>query len=99
MAIKTTVFDASEYLDDAVSQAELLADAFETGDATYITHALGIVARARGMSSVAGEAGVTREALYKALSESGDPRLSTLLGVLRALGIKLSAKPVAANAG
>lgn len=40
MAIKTTVFDASEYLDDAVSQAELLADAFETGDATYITHAL-----------------------------------------------------------
>lgn len=51
------------------------------------------------MSSVAGEAGVTREALYKALSESGDPRLSTLLDVLRALGIKLSAKPVAANAG
>jgi probable addiction module antidote protein len=97
MAIKTTVFDASEYLDDAESQAELLADAFETGDAAYITHALGIIARARGMTSVAGEAGVTREALYKALSESGDPKLSTLLGVLRALGIKLSAKSVAAK--
>jgi len=97
MAIKTTVFDASEYLDDPESQAELLTEAFETGDATYITHALGIVARARGMTSVAGEAGVTREALYKALSESGDPKLSTLLGVLRALGIKLSAKPVAAE--
>lgn len=93
MALKTTQFDAAEYLDDAESQAELLADAFETGDATYIAHALGIVARARGMTAVAKEAGVTREALYKALSEKGDPRLSTLLGVTKALGLQLSAKP------
>ena len=93
MTLKTTLFDAAEYLDDAESQAELLADAFETGDATYIAHALGIVARARGMTSVAKDAGVTREALYKALSKKGDPRLSTLLGVTRALGLQLSAKP------
>lgn len=93
MALKTTPFDAAEYLDDAESQAELLADAFETGDATYIAHALGVVARARGMTAVAKEAGVTREALYKALSEKGDPRLSTLLGVTKALGLQLSAKP------
>jgi probable addiction module antidote protein len=94
MTLRTIPFDAAEYLDDAESQAELLADAFETGDATYIAHALGIVARARGMTSVAKDAGVTREALYKALSEKGDPRLSTLLGVTRALGLQLSAKPV-----
>lgn len=97
MTIKTTPFDASEYLDDPESQAELLADAFESGDAAYITHALGIIARARGMSSIAKDAGVTREALYKALSESGDPRLSTLLGVMKALGVQLTAKPVAAE--
>lgn len=94
MTLRTTPFDAAEYLDDAESQAELLADAFETGDATYIAHALGIVARARGMTSIAKDAGVTREALYKALSEKGDPRLSTLLGVTKALGLQLSARPV-----
>jgi probable addiction module antidote protein len=55
---------------------------------------LNIVARARGMSAVAKEAGVTREALYKALGENGDPRLSTLLGVTRALGIQLGAVTV-----
>ncbi len=83
-------FDASEFLGEPGSQAELLADAFESGDAAYITQALGVIARARGMTSVAREAGVTREALYKALSENGDPRLSTLLGVAKALGLKLT---------
>jgi probable addiction module antidote protein len=94
MAIETTLFDAAEILDDPASQAELLADAFESGNATYIAQALGVVARARGMSEIAREAGVTREALYKALSERGDPKLSTLLGVARALGVKLSATPL-----
>lgn len=91
MALETTLFDAAEYLDTSDSQMELLADAFETGDPAYIAHALGVVARARGMSGIAKEAGVTREALYRALSETGDPRLSTLLGVVKALGLKLSA--------
>jgi probable addiction module antidote protein len=89
----TTPFDAAEYLDDPESQAELLTDAFESGDATYIAHALGVVARARGMTSIAKEAGVTREALYRSLSESGDPKLSTLIGVMKALGMQLSARP------
>jgi probable addiction module antidote protein len=92
MALKTTPFDPAEYIGSPEAQAELLADAFESGDATYITNALGVVARARGMSGIAKDAGVTREALYKALSETGDPRLSTLLGVTRALGVQLSAK-------
>ena len=61
------------------------------GGPAYIANAVGVVARARGMSAVAREAGVTREALYRALSVEGDPRLSTLIGVLSALGIKLTA--------
>lgn len=89
---KTTPFDAAKYIDTPEAQAELLADAFESGDASYITNALGVVARARGMTNTAREAGVTREALYKALGEHGDPRLSTLLGVAKALGISLSVK-------
>jgi probable addiction module antidote protein len=92
MAIETIPFDTSEFVGTPEAEAELLADALETGDASYIAHALGVVARARGMSSIAKEAGVTREALYRALSENGDPKLSTLLGVLKALGIRLTAK-------
>jgi probable addiction module antidote protein len=98
VALKTRPFDAAEYLDDAESQAELLSDAFDTGDAAYIAHALGVVARARGMSKVARKAGVTREALYKALSNNGDPRLSTLLGVAKALGIRLKPQQVGPTA-
>lgn len=93
MPIATTPFDAAEHLESAEAHAELLTDAFESGNAAYIAHALGIVARARGMTNVAKDAGVTREALYKALSENGDPKLTTLLGVLKALGLTLSARP------
>ncbi|MBN9020781.1 MAG: putative addiction module antidote protein [Rhizobiales bacterium] len=83
-------FDAARFFSTPESQAELLAEAFATGHAGYITQALGTVARARGMSEVAREAGVTREALYKSLSGKGDPKLSTLLGIARALGFRLS---------
>ena len=75
----------------AESLEELLNDAFASGDAGYVSHALGVIARARGMTEVARGAGVTREALNKALSENGDPRLTTLLGVARALGVTLTA--------
>ena len=70
-----------------------MSDAFETGDASYIADALGIVARAKGMTQIAREAGVTREALYKTLSAKGDPKLTTLLGVLKALGVQLAVTP------
>ncbi len=89
---KTKPFDAAKYLTSAQSQTELLNDAFASGEAAYIANALGVIARARGMTEVAREAGVTREALYKSLSEEGDPRLTTLLGVARALGLKLVAQ-------
>lgn len=91
MPIETTPFDAAEYLGNPEAQAELLRDALETGDAGYIAHALGVIVRARGMSQVARDAGLSREALYKALSPTGNPTLSTLLRVTKALHIRLEA--------
>ena len=90
MALETFPFDPAEHLGSEDAQAELLADAFATGDTGYIANALGVVARARGMSVVAKDAGVSREALYRSLSELGDPKLSTLLGVARALGFQIT---------
>jgi probable addiction module antidote protein len=91
MAIETVPFDAARYLESAESQAELLSDALASGDAGSIAAALGVIARAKGMTQVAKDAGVTREALYKALSAEGDPKLSTLLGVMKALNFELYA--------
>jgi probable addiction module antidote protein len=90
MTTKTSPFDAAKYLKSRRAQATLLTEALETGDAAYIANALGVIARARGMSDVARNAGVTRVALYKALSRRGDPKLTTLLGVVKSLGFKLS---------
>lgn len=88
--IHTTPFDPAQYLDTEESQLELIADALASGEASYVAAALGTVARARGMTDIAREAGVTREALYKSLTAEGDPRLSTLLGVLKALRFKVT---------
>ena len=90
---ETVPFDAARYLTTTESQCELLSDALQTGDPTYIATALGTIARARGMAEVAQEAGVTREGLYKALSSTGDPRLSTLMGVMKALNLEFRAVP------
>jgi probable addiction module antidote protein len=90
MKTRTTAFDASEYLDSPKAIAGYLESAFEDGDPALVAAALGDVARAIGMTELAAKAGVTREALYKALSPTGDPRLSTFLGVMKALGIKLA---------
>jgi probable addiction module antidote protein len=90
MVIKTLPFDPARHLTSPEAEAELLSDAMQTGDAGYIANALGVIACARGMTEVARGAGITREALYRALSEDGDPRLTTLLGVMRSLGLRLS---------
>jgi probable addiction module antidote protein len=87
---KTLPFDAAEFLTSTKAQAELLADAFESGDEVFIKNALATVARARGVATLAKEAAVSRQALYKSLSESGDPRLSTLMGVIKALGFQIT---------
>jgi probable addiction module antidote protein len=92
MALETTPYDSADYLNSPEDIAAYLEAAFEDGDPTLITHALGVVARAKGMSQLAKDAGVTREALYKALTADGDPKLSTFVGVMRALGMRLTAR-------
>ena len=92
--VKTTRFDVAEYLDTPERQAEYISAALESGDATFVRDAVGIVARARGMSDIARAAGLNRESLYKALGEKGNPEFGTMLGVLRALGLELAARPL-----
>ncbi len=96
MPLKTTLFDAAEFLDDEASQLDYLSDALGTNDDTVIAHALGVVARARGMTAVARDAGVQRENLYRALSSTGRPELATVVKVLASLGMKLRAVPITA---
>lgn len=92
MATKLTRYDPAEDLGDPNDQAELIAEAFATGDPAFIKAALNTAARAQNMSQIAERAGITRQALYKALSEGGDPKLSTLLGVTKAMGIQITAR-------
>jgi probable addiction module antidote protein len=93
MAIKTRVFDAAVYLDSEEAIAEYLTAALETGEASFIADALGIVARAKGMTRIAEDAGLGRESLYKSLREGANPELTTVLRVIRALGLRLTAAP------
>ncbi|WP_029004142.1 addiction module antidote protein [Azorhizobium doebereinerae] len=90
MADRTTAWDMAEHIATPEAVAAYLEAAFEDGEPAVVAAALGAIARSKGMSAVAREAGVTREALYKALSPEGDPRLSTLLGVMKALGLHLT---------
>ena len=96
MTIELKDFDPAEYLDTPESQAMLIEDAFETGDRAYILNAIGIVARARGMSALQKETGLNRATLYSALSPEGNPTLGTMMAVLSALGMKMAVKPAAA---
>jgi probable addiction module antidote protein len=92
---KTTRFYAADYLDTEERQAAYIAAALETGDADFVRDALGLVARARGMGQIAKNAGLNRESLYKALGETGNPEFSTVMRIVRALGLTLSARPAA----
>ncbi|MBB3811373.1 addiction module antidote protein [Pseudochelatococcus contaminans] len=77
------------FLDSGAEQS-LIAEAFDTANSDAIANALGVVARARGISGVARQAGVARETLYRALREGGDPKLSTFIRVIDAIGMKIS---------
>lgn len=98
MPVKTSRFDAAEVLDTPEAIDAFLEDAFESGDAAFITHALGVVARAKGMSQLAAETGLSRQALYKALSAEGHPEFGTVLKVANALGFRLHPERVAEHA-
>jgi probable addiction module antidote protein len=91
MEVKTYPWDAAEYLDTPEAIAEYLIGAFEDGDPKLIAAALGDVARAKGMTEIARETGLSREHLYRSLSEDGNPGLGTVVKVLRALGVRLEA--------
>jgi probable addiction module antidote protein len=93
MMSKTTRFDAADYLDTKERQIAYITAALESGDADFVRDALGLVARARGMSEIARNAGLNRESLYKALGETGNPEFSTVMRVVSALGLTLSARP------
>jgi len=93
MTVQTRPFDPADYLDGPEAIAAYLEAAFADGDPAEIADALGVVARARGMTTVAEQTGLSRQALYKALSDEGNPSLSTLLKVTRALGVRLSFQP------
>ncbi|MBM3409871.1 MAG: putative addiction module antidote protein [Betaproteobacteria bacterium] len=84
-------FDPSKYLDNDEAIADYIRLAIEDGDPGLLAAALGDVARARGMTQVAQAAGLTREALYKALRPEAHPRFDTIQRVCRALGVKLTA--------
>ncbi|MGD0345883.1 MAG: addiction module antidote protein [Terracidiphilus sp.] len=92
MAKKLKNYDPAEDLTTKEAIAIFLAEALRTDDASYIAHALGVAARAKGMSQIAGETGLSREQLYRSFSPNGNPTLKSTLAVVRALGIKLTAK-------
>ena len=93
MATKTSPFDSAEYLDSPEAIEAYLEDALESNDSAIVAHALGVIARAKGMSQIAQDAGLSRESLYKALSAEGNPELATVLKVIKALGLKLTIAP------
>lgn len=94
---KTTRFDAADYLDTEERQVAYIATALESGEPDFVRDALGLVARARGMGEIAKRAGLNRESLYKALGTSGNPEFGTVMRIVRALGLTLSAHPVASG--
>ena len=94
--IKTSKYDVAEHLRTPEEMAAYLEACIEEadGDATFIAKALGDIARAKGMSQVARDAGLSRESLYKALSGDRTPSFDTILKVISALGLKLHAEAV-----
>lgn len=90
---KLEIFDASKFLETDEDIAVFLDEAFNSNDIKHIAHALGIVAKAKGMTEIAKKSGIRREQLYRALSGDRDPRGQTLLDITRALGFRINITP------
>jgi probable addiction module antidote protein len=88
---RTKKWDAAEHLKSSADMVAYLEAALEEGDPALVAAALGDIARAKGMSEIAREAGLGRESLYKTLSAAGNPEFSTVLKVMKALGLRLHA--------
>jgi len=91
---KYVSFDAADYLDDEETIAEYISAALEDPNPDVFLTAVRDVARARGMAQLAKDAGLGRESLYKALAPGAKPRYDTMLKLLHALGVKMSASPI-----
>lgn len=93
--IKTTKYDVAEYLNTPEEMAAYLEACLEeaNGDAAFVAKALGNIARAKGMTEIARETGLSRESLYKSLSGERSPSFETVLKVITALGLKIHAEP------
>jgi probable addiction module antidote protein len=92
MAEKLTTYDPAEDLTSDKGIAYFMSEAFKTQDPTFIAHALGIVARAKGMTQIAKETGLSREQLYRSFSKNGNPSLKSTFAVMKALGIDWTTK-------
>ena len=92
--IKTRPFDMANYLGSEAEITEYLRQALEDGDPAELAAALGDIARARGMTQLARDTGMAREALYRSLSADGNPSFASVTKVLRALGVKLVPQPI-----
>lgn len=90
MVIETKVWDAAEVLNSPADIAAYLDAYLEDGAPEELLQALSTIARSHGMSALARETGISREALYRAFSDNGNPTLDTLLRVLKALGVRLA---------
>ncbi|HEY3694088.1 addiction module antidote protein [Phenylobacterium sp.] len=96
MALKTLPLDLAHLIETPDDVAGVLEAVFAEGNPSDIAHALGTVARSRGMSTLAEQTGLSRQALHKALSAEGNPTLDTFLKVIAALHLKLTVAPAEA---
>ncbi|MBF4989134.1 addiction module antidote protein [Methylophilus sp. 14] len=85
-------FDMAEHIKTEEDIAAYLNIVLEEGDGAELAHALGVIARAKGMADIAEKSGITREALYKALRPNAQPRFDTVHKVMQAMGVKLQAR-------
>ena len=91
---KTAPYDSAAFLNTPKAIKFYMEEAMESGDPQLIAHALGVVARAKSMSDIARKSGMSRESLYRSLSPTGKPEFSTVMNVLKALGLGLSVHTV-----
>jgi probable addiction module antidote protein len=95
---KLTKWDSAEYLKTEEDVINYIEACLEENDPQLIPHALGVIARAKGMTQLAKDTGITREGLYKALSEEGNPEFSTMMKVFKGLGLKLTVQAASSPA-
>lgn len=96
---KSRPFEADKYLDSDEAIAAYISEALSTYDADLIARAIGVAAKARGMTDIAKQTGLSRESLYKALSGDGRPQFETINLVLKALGLRLHVEPAEDSEG